>query len=327
MKWQMMLPSYLPTAVVWFCALTGISAKIVGYTDNTLLFQLYKSNPENVWSMSQNFTSLVNWVTKTRPLGLTGRINPEGYEGMTLTDAINIVYTKVNQLVTDLKDPALWTKEEKLVAYGFDQQTVMALTQTAPEFFEDRALIAENYLDDIQGILSWDVKTFPDFYSTRVKSAEIMNVWEVIYDMVVFIIEVKPNGVQLSNPAHLLSYILWFKKVVTPPDQMARFAFAPEDTLKYEYGVDSIALTLDTFLSGRDWNSIDLSYKRLTTEFDTSAPFWKELHEDHEYLRKFIHDYMMLFWNLRKRLYVLRGDMNTWAATAKIEWVDTGKAP
>ncbi|KAK6497807.1 hypothetical protein TWF481_012209 [Arthrobotrys musiformis] len=313
--------------------LTGISAEIIGTANTNLLSNLYKLNPENIDSIGYNLTTLIRWVTTTRPLNLPGQpnLNPSGgFPAITLTRLIGRIYIKIRTLTTDLKNPGtLWEDEQKLRDYGLDQQSVLILSTTALEFFTDRIAIAESFLSDLKAILFWDVFISPDFYTfdgpRSRKEKEVLKVWSVIYDMVAYIVTSRSGGIQISKLAGLVAYIMNIDQVEASESTVHRFSFSPEDVLALETGFHDIAVAIDLFISDRDWDSIYTSYKRLRAEFTTDTPFWEKIDQEQEVLRRFIYDYMMVFWKLGRRFHVLGDDIHTWAQEFKneIEWTDT----
>ncbi|KAK6334708.1 hypothetical protein TWF718_010155 [Orbilia javanica] len=317
-------------ALLWINAFTGTSAEIIGIVNAELLVELYKINPENINSIGHNLTTLARWVTTTRPLALPGpRLDPKGYTSTPLTWAIGRIYNKVKNLISDLEDPNLWSNTEKLALYGFDQQTVLTMSITAPEFFQDRVVIARDFLEDLRDVVWWEFEAPPLFYGfdgPRQKKKEIMMVWEVIHDMAAYIVSSRPGGIKLNKIAPLMAYIMNLGEIKGSQEGTQLFSFPPQDVLTFETGLNDIAAAIDTFISDRDWDSIDTSYRRLIVEFDTStAPFWGKLDQEYEFLRRFIYDYMMIFWTLRKRVYTFRQDIYTWSQNfnSAIEWRDT----
>ncbi|KAF3103075.1 hypothetical protein TWF102_003898 [Orbilia oligospora] len=313
----------------WFNAFTGSSAEIIGTTNTDLLVELYKLNPTNIESIGQNLTDLVRWVTTTRPFALPGpRLNPNGYSSTPPSHAIGRIYLKVKALIADLQDPNLWSNEDKLLNYGFDQQSVMTASITTPEYFEDMIAAAQDYFDDLRDIIWWNFEVSPDFYKLSVPrdtKPKVMAVWEVIHDMVVYIVTSRAGGIRVSQKGPLMAYLMNLREEATPEGESQRFSFNPVDLLTFEIGLKNITNAIDTFTSDRNWDSIDRSYMRLRDEFSGGAPFLKTLEKEHEVLRKFIHDYFLLFWRLMKKIYIMRQDIYKWAETfnGEIQWTDT----
>ncbi|KAK6510953.1 hypothetical protein TWF506_010041 [Arthrobotrys conoides] len=315
-------------SLLWFNAFTRSSAEIIGTTNTNLLVELYKLNPSNIDQIGQNLTDLVRWVSKTRPLALPGRLNPNGYTSMPLTGAIGRIYHKIKTLISDLKDPNLWSNEEKLLNYGFDHQSIMTTAITTPEYFMDTIEIAEDYVEDLKRIVWWNFEVPPGFYKfsgPREAKDEVKMVWDVIYDMVVYIVTSKTGGIRVSQTGPLMAYLMNLHEQATPEGAPHRYSFSPQDLSTFEIGLKKIADAIDTFISDRDWNGIQASYDRLKKEFSDKAPFLEKLNDEQEFLVKFIHDYRMLFWTLRKSIFIMRQDITIWAEkfNGGIQWTDT----
>ncbi|KAK6354367.1 hypothetical protein TWF730_008775 [Orbilia blumenaviensis] len=305
---------------------TGISAELLAAGRATLLSDIYELNPDNIMQISYNLTSLIRWVTKTRPLGFPDRHLPDGENEMPLSWAIAGVYGHVKGLIDDLRDPNLWADDEKLEYYGFDRDSIAALSQIAPEYFEDRIAIANKYLDEIRRIPFWTTEIPPKFYYSyggpRPHKAEVVRIWDIIYDFIEYIAVSRPAGpIKIYKVQSLVAYLINARGIRMPPGHEERFTFTTADLIVLEVGFDSIANAIDLFISDRDWFGIDSGYNLLTEEFVTTAPFWVALKRDHEHLRKFIADYMMLFWSLRIKLRTLRKALVPWMEESKSEFI------